>query len=154
MGDDDSNMFMQEHKQTEFSSDVATLKRVDALIISLHTIVLERPTKPRLWIDLYLDILARLYLESRAKFTKDEKEQCDTYQQMIEQIPLQYQQGMQGQLDSTTQWSNTGHNKFVMNIKNAQYKVASNFEQHLMALLDSHNFLLKTRQGADESPDE
>jgi hypothetical protein len=153
MGDEDSNMFI-EHKQTEFSSDVATLKRVDALIISLHTIVLERPTKPRLWIDLYLDILARLYLESRAKFTKDEKEQCDIYQQKIEEIPIQYQQDIQRRLEGTTQWSSTGHNRFVMNIKNAQYKIASEFEQYLMALLDSHNFLLKTRHGVDESPDE
>ncbi len=134
-------------KQTEFSSDVATLKRIDELICTLHRIYLTRPNNLGcFWGSAYIRILHRLYTEGRAKFDSEERKKCTEFQANIINV---YNEGLK---IVRSQYNNPNEripcdmdDRTEIELRLLQVDVAIDYELYLMEILDKHNMLMKNR---------
>jgi len=150
------------HKDTEFNSNLATLIRINNLIVQIH--LLRRgiiplnnfgvPLKSGNPTELYIDTLYGLWIEINAKMTPDEKNQNNTKQKSINDIKDYY-------------GSNLNKNTYVKGMPAQEYvndkyyegwdklnNAADDYFLFLMGSADFHGMLLTNKIDEDEEPDE
>lgn len=126
-------------KETEFDSSLATLIRIDFLIKALHDVALDFYNQDWKHKRRYLDLIDRLYLEGRAKFTKDEESRSQAYDGLLCNLAATYNKFL---YDSET--NKAKHLEGWSKIKNA----AREYEFFIMRCLDRHNMLLRDSKDA------
>jgi len=142
----ESDAFGSKGKQTEFNSSMATLKRIDSLIQSLHNSSFQSIKEE------YIILLDRLYIEAQTKMTTEEKKTSKEYQEVITKLKTKWGNDLYkrniGSLTSPIK------NKKYMNGWSEIMMVAREYEIHIMSVMDSHNMLMKNQQTVDETPDD
>ena len=142
---------MSDFKETEFNSSVATLQRINSLMCLLHEAtlgVLDGNNK-----SIRLELIRRLYLEGRKKFTKEEKARVEKFEDELSEI--------QKEVINLKPDSNVYYTKpeQFMNKKAKMYWFETNnlvrkYEFFVVGCLDDHGMLLKNKQESDETPDD
>jgi len=137
---------MVDFKETEFNSSVATLKRIDALMMELHKLGVENNTPGR------LSILRRLKAECNKKLTSDERKKCVKYEKDLVNV----------ELDTTNKKVEVNvycvnpeeyKQKKLVSKWNNMIPIVDEYELYVIGCLDDHGMLMKNKQEVDETPD-
>jgi len=141
---------MGEFKETEFNSSVATLKRINDLIIQMHLASLNLLEGNNL--SMKLEILHRLYVEGRKKFNKEEKQRIEKFIKRVGEIQSeQSKEGLKKNVYHTNPYA--FQNKKASLMWNSVRPIINNYEFFLMGCLDDHGMLMKNKEEMDETPD-
>jgi len=137
---------MADFKETEFNSSVATLKRIDVLMMELHKAGFANNHPAR------LGLVRRLNVEGNEKLTGEEKKRCIKYESEL----LCIENGMcENKLGVNTYCTNPAEYRNKKNIEkwNRMLPIINSYELYVISCLDKHGMLMKNKQESDETPD-
>lgn len=145
--------FGSDSKETEFNSSVATLKRIDSLIVQLHD--LNRgiiPTNshgmPVVSVnpqELYIKTINRLYLEGKPKFNPEEIEKLSEVKSRIKKIVDKYGINLYMSTVSKGMPPHNHINKLYYTGWNDVVEANEEFEELIMLFLDKHGMLMTNK---------
>jgi len=137
---------MADFKETEFNSSVATLKRIDSLMMELHKTGFENNHPAR------LSLIRRLNVEGHAKFTAEEKKRCIKYETELLDVEIGVNES---KLNENTYCVNPKDYKHKKNMAkwNEMIPIINSYELYLINCLDTHGMLMKNKEETDETPE-
>jgi len=137
---------MVDFKETEFNSSVATLKRIDALMMELHKAGFDNHSPNR------LGLLRRLNVEGHEKFTGDEKKKCIKYEMDLLNVEINNDESKVEKNVYHVHPEKYKHNKLIEKWK-IMKPIIDSYELYVIGCLDRHGMLMKNKEETDETPE-